>query len=146
VQAAFKWINGPLRDMGRYFNQMRPHPMPATVAYIEAAIKKMRVVAELEAGPSKKGRRPHHGDPGSTILWRGLRNVTIAQENLARGGTELAPMSTTTDAKVAAAYSLHENGSILIRLKVNNFMQMGASLKWVSAFPSEAEVLFPPLT
>ena len=25
-------------------------------------------------------------------------------------------------------------------------MQMGASLHWVSAFPSESEVLYPPLT
>ena len=59
---------------------------------------------------------------------------------------QVAPMSTTTDLRVATSYSLHGNGSLLLKLKVSNFMQMGANLKWISAFPNEAEVLFPPLT
>ena len=32
------------------------------------------------------------------------------------------------------------------KLKVDNFMQYGAELQWLSAFPLEAEVLYPPLT
>ena len=31
-------------------------------------------------------------------------------------------------------------------IKVQNFMQYGAELQWLSAFPGEAEVCFPPLT
>ena len=30
--------------------------------------------------------------------------------------------------------------------QVDNFMQYGADLQWLSAFPVEAEVLYPPLT
>jgi hypothetical protein len=57
---------------------------------------------------------------------------------------ELAPMSTTTDIRVAAHYGM-SGGSLLFKLKVNNFMQYGADLQWLSAFPTEAEVLYPPL-
>ena len=35
---------------------------------------------------------------------------------------------------------------VLFMLKVNNFLQYGAELQWLSAFPGESEVLFPPLT
>ena len=61
------------------------------------------------------------------------------------GGAEIAPMSTTTDVHVAARYGLGQ-GSLLFKLKVANFMQYGAELQWLSAFPHEAEVLYPPLT
>ena len=36
--------------------------------------------------------------------------------------------------------------AVLFMLKVNNFLQYGAELKWLSAFPGESEYLFPPLT
>lgn len=81
-------------------------------------------------------------------------------------------MSTTSDIAVAASYSV-SGASLLFKLKVNNFMQFGvrrrpaatplppsrpqplphaavpstqADLQWLSAFPGEAEILFPPLT
>ena len=34
-------------------------------------------------------------------LWRGMRNAEMPEEFLNLGGTELAPMSTTTDLAVA---------------------------------------------
>ena len=36
--------------------------------------------------------------------------------------------------------------SILFKLQTNSFMDRGADLQYLSAFPAEAEVLFPPLT
>lgn len=36
--------------------------------------------------------------------------------------------------------------SLLFLMKVNSFMQYGAPLRWLSAFPGEEEVLYPPLT
>ena len=48
-------------------------------------------------------------------------------------------MSTTADISVAARYGLSA-GSLLFMIKVNNFMQYGAELQWVSCFPNEAEV------
>ena len=35
---------------------------------------------------------------------------------------------------------------MLMRLKVDNFLQLGANLSFLSAFPAEGEVCFPPLT
>ena len=54
-------------------------------------------------------------------------------------------MSTTTDIKTAVTYSL-SNESLIFKIMTRNGLQRGADLKWVSAFPSEAEILYPPLT
>mmetsp|Transcript_17093 Transcript_17093/g.41162 ORF Transcript_17093/g.41162 Transcript_17093/m.41162 type:complete len:536 (-) Transcript_17093:134-1741(-) len=81
----------------------------------------------------------------SKVLWRGMRDLKATEEFLKNGGTELAFMSTTTDIEVALRYSLSKN-SLLLRILPENFMAYGADLQWVSAFPGEAEVLYPPLT
>ncbi len=78
-------------------------------------------------------------------LWRGMRNVTAAVAFADKGGTELAPMSTTTSLEVAMKYAASAD-SILFKLQTNSFMDRGADLQYLSAFPAEAEVLFPPLT
>ena len=52
-------------------------------------------------------------------------------------------MSTTTDMRVAVHYGLSA-GSLLFLLKVDNFLQYGAELQWLSAFPGEAEVNAQP--
>jgi hypothetical protein len=33
-----------------------------------------------------------------------------------------------------------------VRIKVRNFMERGADIAWLSAFPAENEVVFAPLT
>ena len=48
-------------------------------------------------------------------------------------------MSTTTNLAIAAQYGV-SRGSLVLKLKVDNFMQYGADVKWLSAFPTEAEV------
>lgn len=35
---------------------------------------------------------------------------------------------------------------MLFKLKLQNPLDHGASLDWLSAFPAESEVLYPPLT
>jgi hypothetical protein len=58
-------------------------------------------------------------------------------------------MSTTSDLEVALRYAvdLSTSGSVLLlRLRTSSFMERGADLTFVSAFPGEAEVLYPPLT
>ena len=60
------------------------------------------------------------------------------------GGTELAFMSTTLDPAVALFYSGKGPGSIFI---IDFGMaSRGASLQFLSQFPHEAELLFPPKT
>jgi hypothetical protein len=58
---------------------------------------------------------------------------------------QLAPMSTTTDIAIAASYSISRQ-SLIFKIVTRNGLQRGADLQWVSAFPNEAEILYPPLT
>ena len=63
-------------------------------------------------------------------------------------------MSTTTDLKVAIKFTQLEQSAnpnrsgsaLLFRVLVSNMMQRGADLAFLSAFPDEAELLYPPLT
>ena len=74
-----------------------------------------------------------------------MKDVTVPEEFFKTGGTELAPMSTTSDLKVAMQYS-KSSQSVLLRLRTEDFMTRGADISFLSAFPGEAEYLFPPLT
>lgn len=47
-------------------------------------------------------------------------------------------MSTTTDLEVAVAYSISPS-SLLFKFKTTSFMQRGADLQYLSAFPAERE-------
>ena len=62
------------------------------------------------------------------VLWRGIKGVKAPEEFLRKGGTELAPMSTTSSLKVAMEYSASEN-SLLLRLKTKNFMVRGNEIQ-----------------
>ena len=74
-----------------------------------------------------------------------MRNAQIPDEFIKTGGTELAPMSTTSDLSVALEYSASKS-ALLLRLNTASFMERGADLQWLSAFPGEVEFLYPPLT
>ena len=74
-----------------------------------------------------------------------MRNAEMPEEFLQLGGTELAPMSTTTDLTVAMEYSASKN-ALILRLNTASFMERGADISFLSAFPTEKEVLYPPLT
>ena len=75
--AAYSHINNPLRAGER-------HPLPVTVAFIADGIKKLRAKRAEGAGATS-----------TLTLWRGMRNLKIADDFLTerRGGTELAPCS-----------------------------------------------------
>jgi hypothetical protein len=114
--AAFRSLNSPLRDAAR---DRRPHGMPITINFIREAISQLRAVEADTENAAK-----------SIDLWRGLKNVTLADDFLAVGGTELAPMSTTTSLAVAVQYSLSPS-SLILKLKTDSFMDRGADLGWV---------------
>merc|ERR1712007_101347 len=67
------------------------------------------------------------------------------EHGVCRGGTELAPMSTTTSFEVAAKYA-KSSECLIMKVVLENIMQYGADIQWLSAFPEEAEVIYPPLT
>lgn len=62
-----------------------------------------------------------------------------------QGGLELAFMSTTTAKQEAMAYARRAPGMILFELQ-QGFVARGASISWLSQYPNEEEILFPPLT
>ena len=131
--AAYQSINAPLRDLARR-QRDEPHPLPVTVMLISKGVSKLRTVgAESD-------------EANQTIdLYRGMRNRELPEEFLERGGSELAPMSTTSDIGVALSYSASSQG-VLFRLRTHSSMERGADLTFLSAFPGERECLFPPLT
>ena len=81
----------------------------------------------------------------SVDLFRGMRDMVIAADFERMGGTELACMSTTTNLAVALRYSASKS-SLVLKLRTESFMDRGASINFLSAFPEEAEVLYPPLS
>ena len=132
--AVYKVLNKPLRD----FENEEPHPFPVTIAFLREAISKLRAVGARE--DTQDGKTETRLD-----LWRGMRDTEVTDSFLQHGGTEVAPMSTTTKLAVAVQYSTAKT-SLLFKLRTDSFMQRGASIQFLSAFPAEEEVLYPPLT
>ena len=127
---AFLLINIPLRDLGRH-ERGEAHPLPVTVAFLAEAIRRLRAVGAKQAN----ARSP-------VVLYRGLANRTAPPAFFKEGGTEYAPMSTTNDLSVAVRYSASRS-SVLLRMVTKSFIERGADISYLSAFPAEAEVLFP---
>ena len=44
------------------------------------------------------------------------------------------------------ALQARSKAPLLMRIKVDSPMELGADIHWLSLFPNEEEVLFPPLT
>ena len=139
--AAYKEINNPLRDRSRFADN-RPHPLAATVKFISDGIKKLRAVIAQQEAQDRKDGKLHD----SVVLWRGMKNMHTSRSFNELGGVELAPMSTTSNFHVAVEYGTCSTGSMLFKINVPNALMHGADLQWLSAFPGEAEVLYPPLT
>ena len=79
--------------------------MPIQMNYLTEGIKKLRAVYVIKA----------KDEATQTVrLWRGMRNIDVGDKFLANntGGTEVGPMSTTTDMSVAVHYGLSA-GSLL---------------------------------
>jgi len=79
-------------------------------------------------------------------FWRGMRDVDLTSEFRESGGTELAPMSTSSILDVALGYSNNAERRLLMKVATDNFMDRGADIQYLSAFPNEAEFLYPPMT
>ena len=109
--AAYKSLNNPLRDMER----TSAHPLAVTVAFLNEGIRRLRAVNAEKANSHS-----------SIDLWRGMRDLKVADEFLHEGGTEYAPMSTTTDLAVAVKYSTSTR-PLLFKLKTQSFMERGVS-------------------
>ena len=133
--AAFRSLIDPLRDTQR----KDQHPFPTTIKMIAEGLKLLREVDR--ALDLAQNRAPERD------LWRGLKDMEreLPPDIVSQGGTELAPMSTTTELQVAVQYSASHD-PMLMRVRTESFIERGADVSYLSAFPDEAEYLFPPLT
>ena len=131
--SAYGSMNRPLRDQSRH-QDGTAHPLTVTVSFLQDAVKKLRSVDAVSADRNDE-----------VVLWRGMANRSVSEEFLRDGGTELAPMSTTSALQVAVQFSASE-ASVLLRLRTSSFMSRGADISFLSVFPAENECLFPPLT
>ena len=131
----YQSINFPLRDPERR-SKKEPHRLAATVYHLNSAIKKLR--AWTTTAPNAHT---------SFDLFRGMGDRSVMEDFMCQGGTEFAPMSTTAELDIALKYSQGKSGhAVLLWLHSKNFMDRGVDLKWLSAFPHEAEYLSPPLS
>ena len=149
-------INTPLLDG---CSTTKRHPYPALVAWVAEAIGKLRA-AEVERlrAEARKAATAAAADSaaegavrrGATEVWRGVGDAADIQQFKARGGTELAFVSASSLRSVVDEYALtppddSEAPPPLI-IKVRADLQIGSDLSFLSVFPKQAEVVFPPCT
>jgi hypothetical protein len=130
--AAYKSLNTPLRRTA----PSEPYRFPVTLAFLADGIKRLRAVEADRGGDGCDDR---------IDLFRGIRDRFATVDFLRYGGTEIAPMSTTSDLAVALRYC-RSRAPLLFKIRTTSFMERGADLSFLSAFPGEAEMLYPPLT
>lgn len=92
-----------------------------------------------------------YGGKASTeelVLWRGMRGVQATDAFVEHGGSELAPCSTTPNLEIAVRYAkewhsdtAQDEKALIFRVLVEDFMNRGPGLGFLSAFPHEQEAL-----
>jgi hypothetical protein len=129
TSSSFKTINDSLRK------RVKPHPLPATTYFISEALKLLNAVSanQPDANMSKH-------------LWRGMKNLKLSFEFLMQGGTELACLSTSESEDIAFRTFADSECPLLFKIVSKDFNTHGASIDFLSVFPSEKEILYPPLT
>ena len=134
--STFTLINNPLR----FGKDTEKHPLAVTVYHLHNGLKKLRAL-NFHQGPSRTAFRPFY-------LWRGMKDMKVPADFEQTGGSERGVMSTTSNTSVAAGYaSKSEKGCpLFFRIKVQSPMDKGADVSWLSAYPGENEVIYPPLS
>lgn len=123
----YRLFNGPLRQ------KQRPHPLAMTVFFLVKGLKKLRTAAALEAD-----------FPHELTLWRGMKNARVRDIFESRGGIELAATSTSESMEIAIRYSTSIKP--LLFKYVATGMEKGVGINFLSVYPKEKEVLYPPGT
>ena len=95
------------------------------------------------AGGAREQSRIFSAGFGVSIPWRGIREVHLTDE-FKDVGVRACALSTTRSERCAAV-RLVRRGIGAVPIEVPDALGLG-DLHWVSAFPGDAEVLYPPLT
>ena len=117
TSSSYPCFNRPLRE------RQKPHPFAMSVYYLADGLKKLRAVA-AQIDPE--------GFTKEVVLWRGMQDLTLDKDEFAKkGGTELAPMSTSHSQSVAFKYAA-SHAPLVFKYKTLNGMQRGASIEFLS--------------
>ncbi len=122
----------------------KPHNFPVTIAYIDDGIRKLRAVDAAKLSSTDGSNDERRQD--AVVLWRGMKNIKVSEDFASYGGVEMAPMSTSYSLDTAIQYASKGDANIIFRIVSSSFMERGANIEFLSAFPKEQECLFPPLT
>jgi hypothetical protein len=128
---SFPAVTIPLRDPAR----TTQHPLAAIVYCIFTAIKK-----QLTLGAKDKKA------VAELILWRGFSDLQISDNFQKYGGSEYAPMSTSTDPSVAVGYAVRKSqtdGALLMRIVTKNNLERGILVFSCFPYPSVLVCTFP---
>ena len=140
--SSYKRFNAPLRNFKP--NHALPHPFKITVYHLNVGLRNLRAV---EAVNHRENFSSNH------LLYRGMKGREMNENELKQyGGVERAPMSTSLSRTVARSYATYskdysgEKGPQIINEYHTEGLSTGTSIDFLSAYPKEKELLYPPLT
>lgn len=127
--SSYKSINDPLRQKP----PPEMHPFAATTLFIRDGIKKLS--------------RTNTGDRKEKVYWRGMSG-TLPESFSTDGGVEFGVMSTSSCFRVAVEFAKVETSSspLIFKYVASSTYQRGANISFLSVYPEENEILYPPLT
>lgn len=125
-------INRPFRTDENKPHPELPHPFAGTMFYITDALKMLRI----------KSGANHVDHCTFKEYWRGIRNRFLPRDFV--NGTEMSCMSTSN--KKEKALEFVDDGGFILRIACNDYYARGQSIKYISVYPTEDEILYPPLT
>lgn len=127
--SSYKCINEPLRRDP----PPKQHPFAATTLFIQDGIKKLRAISTAS---------------GTQVFWRGMKDRSLPKSFGKEGGAEFACMSTSADFDIAVKFAEVEKSAcpLIFKYVTTSFMNRGADISFLSVYPEEKEVLYPPLT
>ena len=97
-------------------------------------VKKLRAVAA------------HREDAHSLLVfWRGMKDLGLTAEFIAKGGTEFGFLSTSASKEVAVNFAVSQL-PLIFKFETKDFTSRGADISFLSVYPGEKEALYPPLT
>lgn len=147
TSSLFKYINPPFRADENLDKFQDPHPVGITVMLIAEGLKRMRSLHAPKESVSEMFQAEASAAVAmeANFFWRGMQNIKLPSGFKNAGGTELQCMSTTEDVNIAGQYGNSQH-PLLFCIKADSFMRRGADISWLSLYPHEKEILYPPLT
>ena len=130
TSTTYKLFNAPLRSL--VGGVKLQHPLRFTIYALTEGIKKLRAV-ETNDDPD--------GFNSPKDLWRGMKNMTVDQQFLLQGGTEMVVMSTTSEKNIALSYA--QSGDPLIFKFKTVGLSKGVNIQFLSLYPKEVEYIYP---